>query len=581
MVGKAQSAPTTRANDTYFKLIQDAPFGVYLVDGAFRLAQVSRGAQQVFANVRPLLGRDFEEVLHKIWPAPFADEAVAIFRHTLATGEPYHSPDTTEQRADVDIVESYDWQIERVTLPDGSFGVVCYFYDMTPHRRAEAALRESEARYRAVVESQSEMVCRFEPDGRILFVNPAYARNMRLTPEDLVGKNFWDFVTEHDRAHVGAALKSLSPDAPEATIENRFETAEGPRWTLWTNRALRFDKDGRVLEAQSAGIDITDRKRVEEALRESEARFRNMADHAPVMIRVTENDSSCSFLSQTWYDYTGQTPETGLGFGWLDALHPDDAPQARNALLHSATNAAPFRLEYRLRGADGQYRWFISAARPRLDQTGQFLGYISSITDIDERRKAEEHRKLLVDELNHRVKNTLAVVQSLAMNTFKDGVVTREARRAFDGRLASLAGAHALLSAANWQRTSLAKVVESALRACGADRDRFTFSGAALALEPKAAITLTLALHELCTNAIKHGALTSETGRISLTWQGHERQHELEMEWRESGGPKVSAPRRRGFGTVMMERALAHDIGGNIEMRFEPQGFSCTIRAPI
>lgn len=130
-----------RSRDTFLNLIQNAPFGVYLVDAGFRLAQVSAGAQKVFSTVRPLLGRDFAEVLRIIWPEPFATEAIGRFRHTLETGESYHAADTTERRADVDEVESYDWQIERVTLPDGQFGVVCYFYDLTELRRAEAAVR--------------------------------------------------------------------------------------------------------------------------------------------------------------------------------------------------------------------------------------------------------------------------------------------------------------------------------------------------------------------------------------------------------------------------------------------------------
>ena len=110
------------------------------------MAQVSAGSRKVFDGVQPLLGRDFAEVMRTIWPEPFASEAIARFRHTLKTGEPFQSHDTTEQRANTAELETYDWQLERVSLPDGQFGVVCYFYDLTPQRRAEAAVRRSEAR---------------------------------------------------------------------------------------------------------------------------------------------------------------------------------------------------------------------------------------------------------------------------------------------------------------------------------------------------------------------------------------------------------------------------------------------------
>ena len=136
----------------------------------------------------------------------------------------------------------------------------------------EEALRRSEERYRAIVDTQSEMVCRFRPDGEILFANGGYARARGTTPEALVGRSFWDFITDEDRPAVRAMLDQLTPATPEIRIENRFETAEGVRWTLWTNRALRFDENGRCIEAQSTGIDITDRKEAEEALREANRR---------------------------------------------------------------------------------------------------------------------------------------------------------------------------------------------------------------------------------------------------------------------------------------------------------------------
>jgi PAS domain S-box-containing protein len=138
--------------------------------------------------------------------------------------------------------------------------------------QTEEALRASEERYRILVESQSEMLCRFRPDGEILFVNGAYARALGTTADALTGRNFWSYIPEAERAAVKAMLEQLTPDKPEIRIENRFETAEGERWTLWTNRGLKFDANGRLLEAQSSGIDITGRKQMEQALKESDRR---------------------------------------------------------------------------------------------------------------------------------------------------------------------------------------------------------------------------------------------------------------------------------------------------------------------
>lgn len=140
-----------RSRDMFFNLIQNNPFGVYLVDSEFRLSQVSAGAQKVFSTINPAIGRDFAEVLRILWPEPFAAQVIERFRHTLATGESYRSIDTTEARNDTTEIESYDWKIERVTLPDGQCGVVCYFYDMTERVRHEQEIHllksELETRY--------------------------------------------------------------------------------------------------------------------------------------------------------------------------------------------------------------------------------------------------------------------------------------------------------------------------------------------------------------------------------------------------------------------------------------------------
>jgi PAS domain S-box-containing protein len=136
---------------------------------------------------------------------------------------------------------------------------------------------------------------------------------------------------------------------------------------------------------------IEQRRDIENSLRESEARFRHMADDAPVMVWVTDPHASCSFLSQSWYAFTGQTPETGLGFGWLTAVHPDGRASAHDTFVAANARREPFRLEYRLRRHDDEDRWVIDSAAPRFSPQGEFLGYIGSVMDITERKRAE-HR---------------------------------------------------------------------------------------------------------------------------------------------------------------------------------------------
>lgn len=152
-----------------------------------------------------------------------------------------------------------------------SVGCILIFRDVTERRRGERALG-SEGLYRSLVDSQAEMLCRFRRDGTILFANIAYANEQGTTPEELIGTNFWNFLPKAERPGVAKRLDSLTPENPEVSIENRLWTVSGERWTLWTNRALKFDENGRVTEAQSAGIDITERKQMEHALQEADRR---------------------------------------------------------------------------------------------------------------------------------------------------------------------------------------------------------------------------------------------------------------------------------------------------------------------
>ncbi|WP_257456894.1 PAS domain S-box protein [Archangium lipolyticum] len=158
------------------------------------------------------------------------------------------------------------------------------------------------------------------------------------------------------------------------------------------------------------GHDITDQKRMEAALKESEARFRNMADHAPVMLWVTDPSGACTYLNKSWYEFTGQTEETGLGFGWLAATHPDDVKRAEAIFLEANAKQAPFQLEYRLRRKDGEYRWAIDAASPRYSPSGEYLGYIGSVIDITESKRAEEEMRRFNQQLERRVQERTAAL---------------------------------------------------------------------------------------------------------------------------------------------------------------------------
>ena len=320
------------------------------------------------------------------------------------------------------------------------------------------------------------------------------------------------------------------------------------------------------------------RSKTIDVLRESEARFRHMADNAPVMIWVTEADATCTFLSKSWYEFTGQTAEAGLGFGWLDATHPDDRARARSVFLGANARREAFRLEYRLRRHDGEYRWAINAAAPRFGEHGEFLGYIGSVIDITERKQAEETQNLLVDELNHRVKNTLASVQAIVQHTLRRTKDPAEFVDSFAGRIQSLARVHSLLTTSTWQGADLRELIHDQLLQGPIDETRVTVRGPPVHLEAQMTLHLALVLHELGTNAHKYGALSTPSGRVKIGWtvEGGS----LRLAWQEHSGPSVSCPTSRGFGTTLIEQSVKSE-GGSARMLVGTDGIRWEITLPL
>ncbi|HEV2080276.1 MAG TPA: HWE histidine kinase domain-containing protein [Allosphingosinicella sp.] len=282
------------------------------------------------------------------------------------------------------------------------------------------------------------------------------------------------------------------------------------------------------------------------------------------------------------------TPGVGLPGQILESGEPiwvsnadQDSSFLRKGLGFRAAFAFPVKSEGRIIAVLEFFSQDEAELDPELMLTVRTLG--EQVGRVLERKRTEEHQRLLINELNHRVKNTLAVVQSVASQTFKGEAADPVARRAFENRLSALAAAHDVLTEQNWESASLHEVVRRTGAGCGADEGRVIVEGPELRLAPGTAVALGMALHELCTNAVKYGALSNETGMVSIFWElpnsGEGRS--LHLEWRETGGPPVSMPDKRGFGSRMIERALASELGGKAELQFLADGLRCVVDAPL
>lgn len=311
----------------------------------------------------------------------------------------------------------------------------------------------------------------------------------------------------------------------------------------------------------------------------TEAQFRALANSIPNMAWMADPDGWLFWYNDRWYEYTGTSPDEMLGWGWQSVHHPDVLPEMIERWTTALRTGQPFEMTFPLRrGSDGSFRSFMTRAEP-LREDGRIVGWFGTNTDVTEQEQTLERLKLVVNELNHRVKNMLATVQAIGHTSFHAS--DRQAYEVFEDRLLSLSQVHDLLTRREFTGTSLRELLE--MEVASFDGRRFDLSGEDVVLEPRIVTALAMMLHELGTNAVKYGALSNETGRVAIEWQTFEipRQEWLKLSWREEGGPPVTPPERRGFGCTLIRRAVTGEQGATIEHAFEPDGVRCVARLPI
>lgn len=333
-----------------------------------------------------------------------------------------------------------------------------------------------------------------------------------------------------------------------------------------------------------AGIAVL-HARQHQALTESEARFRNMADSAPALIWMTNSEGALTFANMHHDHMFGRPAASLLGDRWWrEIVLPDDVAAFEQAFAAAFEARRPFQAQVRVCDRNNDIRWLRCEGVPRLSDAGAFLGYTGCNVDITSAKVAEERQQLLIHELNHRVKNTLAIVQAIASQTLRAPTPLEQAREAFANRIVTLAQAHDVLTRENWAGADLTEIVAEAVRVHEAtDAHRFNVQGPRVRLAPQVALSLALALHELATNATKYGALSNETGGIDITWSvmDEDGSRVLRLEWREHDGPPVAPPTRKGFGSRLIERGIGADIRGDVRLDYRPEGVVCVVTAPL
>lgn len=334
--------------------------------------------------------------------------------------------------------------------------------------------------------------------------------------------------------------------------------------------------------AKTTGPDLTTSDTVNAA--HDEYWLRTLVEGVPQLIWRAAEPGLWSWCSGQWTTYTGQSEADSRGHGWLDVLHPDDRAGALQA-WDDAVSASLLDVEYRIRRHDGRYRWFRTRAMPVRDGRGDIVEWLGTSTDIDELRRLEAQGKVLVAELQHRTRNLIAVVQAVAMQTADSSASLHEFTDRFDERLAALSRVQTLLSRSEHEPITIGKLVDLELAALGAGEGsgRIEIAGPDIAVRNSTAQTLALAVHELCTNALKHGALGDRDGLLSVDWRDEEvdAARFLILVWKETFASRPTGDERAGYGRVLIEEALPYELGAETSFTLTQTSLLCTIRIPL
>ena len=274
----------------------------------------------------------------------------------------------------------------------------------------------------------------------------------------------------------------------------------------------------------------------------------------------------------------GRGPTDSFSYQDLQSsIHPDDFGRWRETLDHALASGGEFNIEYRAITPAGEVRWIEIRSQTRYDAVGHPISMTGVSINITDRKESEAHRQLLTQELGHRIKNTLATVQSIVSQTVRSGEWPAEIATIINQRIDALGGAHDVLTGKALNQATLLETVARALKPFRGEGGRITIVGRdAVQMTSQASTAITMALHELATNAVKYGALSNATGTVQVDWSLKD--DEFLMTWTESGGPVVTEPTRRGFGTRMIERALSSSVAGTAEINYRPEGIHFELR---